>query len=189
MERARGVVLVEGKSDVTFLRHASNILKAGGHLQASLEDAGIVPILIGGCGSVKHWVTLNLADDLGLPWCVFLDSDLGGSPEQVAAILKRKREVEGQGRAFYSTRKREIENYLCPDMINAQTGIRVAFTDTCDAKKIIGKAVSIKADDVIDKLWPLMTAEQILNRSAYRENDTDRAELKELLENLLKLVA
>ena len=117
------------------------------------------------------------------------DSDLGGSPEQVAAILKRKQEVEGQGRAFYSTRKREIENYLCPDMINMQTGIQVAFTDTCDAKKIIGKAVGIKADDVIDKLWPLMTAEQILNRSTYRENNIDRAELKELLGNLLKLVA
>lgn len=189
MERAKGIVLVEGKSDVTFLRHVSNILKAGGHLQTSLEDAGIVPILIGGCGSVKHWVTLNLANDLGLPWCVFLDSDLGGSPEQVAAILKRKQEVEGQGRAFYSTRKREIENYLCPDMINAKTGIQVTFTDTCDAKKIIGKAVGIKADDVIDKLWPLMTAEQILQRSTYRENDTNRAELKELLENLLTLVA
>ncbi|CRM18915.1 AAA family ATPase [Pseudomonas sp. 25 R 14] len=189
MERAKGVVLVEGKSDVTFLRHVSNILKAGGHVHASLEDAGIVPILIGGCGSVKHWVTLNLADKLGLPWCVFLDSDIGGSPEQVAAILKRKQEVEGQGRAFYSTRKREIENYLCPDMINAKTGILVAFTDTCDAKKIIGKAVGIKADDVIDKLWPLMTAEQILQRSTYRENDNDRAELKDLLENLLKLVA
>jgi len=189
MERAKGVVLVEGKSDVTFLRHASNTLKTGGYLPSSLEDAGIVPILIGGCGSVKHWVTLNLADDLGLPWCVFLDSDIGGSPEQVAAIVKRKQEVEGRGRAFYSTRKREIENYLCPDMIDAQTGIRVAFTDTCDAKKIIGKAVGIKADDVIDKLWPLMTAEQILHRSTYRENDDDRAELKELLENLLKLVA
>lgn len=189
MERAKGVVLVEGKSDVTFLRHASNILKAGGHLPSSLEDVGIVPILIGGCGSVKHWVTLNLADDLGLPWCVFLDSDIGGSPEQVAAIIKRKQEVEGRGRAFYSTRKREIENYLCPDMINAQTGITVAFTDTCDAKKIIGKAVGIKADNVIDQFWPLMTAEQILHRSTYRENDEDRAELKELLENLLKLVA
>ena len=74
-------------------------------------------------------------------------------------------------------------------MINMQTGIQVAFTDTCDAKKIIGKAVGIKADDVIDKLWPLMTAEQILNRSTYRENNIDRAELKELLGNLLKLVA
>ncbi|WP_434702909.1 AAA family ATPase [Pseudomonas sp. Z1-12] len=189
MERAKGVVLVEGKSDVIFLRHASNTLKASGDLPSSLEDAGIIPILIGGCGSVKHWVTLNLADDLGLPWCVFLDSDIGGSPEQVAAIIKRKQEVEGRGRAFYSTRKREVENYLCPDMIDAQTGIRVVFTDTCDAKKIIGKAVGIKADDVIDKLWPLMTAEQILRCSMYRDNGEDRAELKELLESLLKLVA
>lgn len=185
MERAKGVVLVEGKSDVTFLRHAANTLKAGGHLEFSLEEAGIVPILIGGCGSVKHWVTLNLANDLGLPWCVFLDSDIGGSPEQVASIAKRKQEVESQGRPFYSTRKREIENYLCPDMIDAQTGVRVNFTDTCDAKKIISQAVRVKADDVIDRFWPLMTAEQILQRSMYREDDQERSELKELIENLL----
>ncbi|MBK5009781.1 AAA family ATPase [Pseudomonas sp. S60] len=188
MERAKGVVLVEGKSDVTFLRHAANTLRAGGHLNSSLEDAGIVPILIGGCGSVKHWVTLNLADDLGLPWCVFLDSDIGGSPEQVASIAKRKQEVEGRGRSFYSTRKREIENYLCPDMIDAQTGVRVAFTDTCDAKKIIGQAVRVKADDVIDKFWPHMTAEQILQRSMYQEGTEQRSELKELVQNLLALV-
>lgn len=189
MERAKGVVLVEGKSDVTFLRHASNELKTGGHLPSSLEDLGIVPILIGGCGSVKHWVTLNLADDLGLPWCVFLDSDIGGSPEQVAAINKRKQEVEARGRSFYSTRKREIENYLCPDLIDALTGVRVTFTETCDAKKIIGTALRVKADDVIDKFWPQMTAAQILHRSTYHEDGQERFELKELIENLQKLVA
>lgn len=187
MERAKGVVLVEGKSDVTFLRHAANTLKAAGQLQSSLEDAGIVPILIGGCGSVKHWVTLNLADDLGLPWCVFLDSDIGGSPEQVATIAKRKQEVEGRGKAFYSTRKREIENYLCPDMIHAKTGVPVTSTDTCDAKKIIGQAVRVKADDVIDKFWPQMTAEPILQRSMYQDGGEGRSELKELIENLLVL--
>lgn len=77
MERAKGIVLVEGKSDVTFLRHAASSFKQSGVLPASLEDVKIVPVLIGGCGSVKHWVTLNLANDLGLPWCVFLDSDIG----------------------------------------------------------------------------------------------------------------
>lgn len=189
MERAKGVVLVEGKSDVTFLRHAAKTLKAAGHLQASLEDVGVVPILIGGCGSVKHWVTLNLADDLGLPWCVFLDSDVSGSPEQVGSIAKRKQEVEARGRPFYSTRKREIENYLCPDMIDARTGVRVNFTDTCDAKKIIGKAVGIKGDDLIDKLWPHMTAEQMLQRSMYQEGTEQRSELKDLIESLLELSA
>jgi predicted ATP-dependent endonuclease of OLD family len=130
MERAKGVVLVEGKSDVTFLRHITRTLSEAGHVASSLEDIGIVPIPIGGCGSVKHWVTLNLANDLGLPWSVFLDSDIGGDPAQVRSIQKRKAEVEAQGRTFYSTRKREIENYLCPDLIKAETGNEVFYTDS-----------------------------------------------------------
>ncbi len=56
--------------------------------------------MIGGCGSVKHWVTLNLAKDLGLPWCVFLDSDIGGDPAQVLSIQKRKKEVEEAGKHY-----------------------------------------------------------------------------------------
>ena len=189
MERAKGVVLVEGKSDVIFLRHASNTLKAAGYIESSLADVGVVPILIGGCGSVKHWVTLNLADDLGVPWCVFLDSDIGGSPEQIVSLAKRKQEVEGRNRLFYSTRKREIENYLCPDMIEAKTGVKVSFTETCDAKKIIGRAVGVKPDDVIDKFWPLMTAEQILQCSMYQEDGEEKSELGLLLKSLAALVA
>lgn len=189
MERAKGVVLVEGKSDVTFLRHSARTLKNAGHVESSLEDAGIVPILIGGCGSVKHWVTLNLANDLGLPWCVFLDSDIGGDPGQVKSIKKRQQEVEEQGRAFYVTRKREIENYLCPDLIYEETGKHVEFTDTCDAKKIIGNAIGMKPDDVIDKFWPRMTAEQIIRRSLYLDDETEKSELKELIVRLTALAA
>lgn len=189
MERARAVVLVEGKSDVTFLRHAARALKNGGQLNSNLEDVGIVPILVGGCGSVKHWVTLNLANDLGLPWCVFLDSDIGGDPAQVKSIKKRQLEVEQQGRAFYSTRKREVENYLCPDLIFAEVGQRVAFTDTCDAKKIIGNVVGMKPDDVIDRFWPLMTAEQITHRSMYRDGELEKCELTELFTGLMALTS
>lgn len=188
MERAKAVVLVEGKSDVTFLRHAATVLKAAGHLTADLGEVGIVPILVGGCGSVKHWVTLNLADDLGLPWCVFLDSDVGGSPEQVKSIEKRRVEVEARGRAFYSTRKREIENYLCPDLIRAEAGVSVVFSDTCDAKKIIGSAVGMKPDDVIDRFWPKMTAEKIYLRSTHNDGVSERVEMKELLDNILSMV-
>lgn len=189
MERAKGVVLVEGRSDVTFLRHAARALKNAGHVESNLEDAGIVPILIGGCGSVKHWVTLNLANDLGLPWCVFLDSDIGGDPGQVKSIKKRQQEVEERGRTFYATRKREIENYLCPDLIYSETGKHVEFTDTCDAKKIIGNAIGMKPDDVIDKFWPRMSAEQIIQRSLYLDDGTEKSELKELVVRLAGLTA
>lgn len=188
MERAKGVVLVEGKSDVTFLRHATKSLKDAGHIHASLEDAGIVPLQTGGSGNVKHWVTHKLADDLGLPWCVFLDSDIGGSPEQVKSILKRKSEVEAQGRAFYSTRKREIENYLCPELIESESGQEVNYTDTCDAKKIIGNAVGMKPDDVIDRFWPLMTPEKIIERSKYDDAGEEKYELVELSQQIIALV-
>ncbi len=188
MERAKGVVLVEGKSDVTFLRHTTATLKDAGHIAVSLDDAKIVPLQTGGSGNVKHWVTHKLADDLGLPWCVFLDSDIGGSPEQVKSIQKRKAEVEAQGRAFYSTRKREIENYLCTDMIKDETGAEVTFTDTCDAKKIIGNAVGMKPDDVIDRFWPSMTAIKIIEQSTYNDNGVDKQELVELAKKLTALV-
>ncbi|MDI7921104.1 AAA family ATPase [Ferirhizobium litorale] len=188
MERAKGVVLVEGKSDVTFLRHTAKALHDAGYVSSNLEDAAIVPILIGGCGSVKHWVTLNLANDLGLPWCVFLDSDIGGDEAQVKSIKKRREEVEAQGRPFYSTRKREIENYLCPELIKVTTGKEVTFTDTCDAKKIIGKAVGVKADDVIDIFWPKMTADKIMERSRYEVGTASKPELREVIEGVLGIV-
>ncbi|CDL87448.1 AAA family ATPase [Xenorhabdus cabanillasii] len=187
MERAKGIVLVEGKSDVTFLRHAGKCLKESGKLPVSLEDVNIVPILIGGCGSVKHWVTLNLANDLGLPWCVFLDSDSGGDPAQVLSIQKRQKEVEEAGKKFFATRKREIENYLCPDLIKDETGIQVVFTDNCDAKKIIGKATGIKPNDVLDKFWPLMTAEKIIKCSTYNDGENNRIEIIEVLEGIISL--
>lgn len=189
MERARGVVLVEGRSDVVFLRHTSIVLRDAGFCESSLGDVGIVPIPIGGCGSVKHWVTLNLADDLGVPWCVFLDSDVGGDAASMKSIQRRKQEVEARGRAFYATRKREIENYLCADMIKDETGVEVVFTDTCDAKKIIGAALGFKPDDVIDKLWLRMTAEKMVQRSRYLDSGNERTELKELIEGMLGLVA
>lgn len=39
MERAKGVVLVEGKSDVISLRHATKSLKEVGYINESLEEA------------------------------------------------------------------------------------------------------------------------------------------------------
>ncbi|MEJ2948045.1 hypothetical protein WDK40_13605, partial [Escherichia coli] len=141
----------------------------------------------GGCGSVKHWVTLNLAKDLGLPWCVFLDSDIGGDPAQVLSIQKRKKEVEEAGKVFFATRKREIENYLCPDLIEEITGVAVTFTDTCDAKKIIGRAVGMKPDNVLDKFWPQMTSERIISRSTYHDGTQERSELVEILSDIVSM--
>src|SRR5574338_1464664 len=45
--RAKGLLLVEGPSDVVFLRHTAERLKADGHIPATLEERGLLPVSIG----------------------------------------------------------------------------------------------------------------------------------------------
>ncbi|WP_417536922.1 hypothetical protein [Methylophaga sp.] len=89
--------------------------------------------------------------------------------------------------ALPATRKREIENYLCPELIEELTGVAVTFTDTCDAKKIIGRAVGMKPDNVLDKFWPRMTAERIISRSIYHDGTQERIELVEILSDIVAM--
>ena len=96
--------------------------------------------------------------------------------------------MEAKGRAFYSTRKREIKNYLCIDLIKEESGVEVTFTDTCDAKTIIGNAVGMKPDDVIDRFWRSMSAKKIIKQSKYDDNGVDKSELLELANKLIALV-
>ncbi|CAG9435702.1 hypothetical protein NVI2019_NGLDDFDA_03960 (plasmid) [Providencia alcalifaciens] len=51
---------------------------------------------------------------------------------------------------FFLTRKREVENYLCPDLIKDDTGVQVDFSGNV-MQKIIGKATNTKSNDVLDR--------------------------------------
>ncbi|MCR3693450.1 hypothetical protein M8449_26620, partial [Citrobacter freundii] len=138
----------------------------------------------------SHWSTSKTPSyTKSVSWQhhLFLDSDIGGDPAQVLSIQKRKKEVEDAGKVFFATRKREIENYLCPDLIEEMTGVAVTFTDTCDAKKIIGRAVGMKPDNVLDKFWPRMTAERIISRSTYHDGMQERIELVEILSDIVAM--
>jgi len=56
---AKGLVLVEGAGDITFIRHTCEALHGAGHLPATLEDREIYPVIIGGCGNLKHWIPIT----------------------------------------------------------------------------------------------------------------------------------
>lgn len=112
---------------------------------------------------------------------------MGETLHRFLSIQKRKKEVEEAGKVFFATRKREIENYLCPDLIEEITGVAVTFTDTCDAKKIIGRAVGMKPDNVLDKFWPQMTSERIISRSTYHDGTQERSELVEILSDIVSM--
>jgi hypothetical protein len=46
----------------------------------------------------------------------------------------------------------------------------------------------MKADNVIDRFWPLMCADKIISCSTYNDNGTDKSELIELTEQIIALV-
>ncbi len=185
---AKGLVLVEGGGDVVFLRYTASKLKEAGHIPATLEEKGVLPVLIGGCGNLKHWRTKKLADQFGVPWGLLLDSDLGTPEEprnkEVVAELRR------QGKKAYATRKREPENYILSEVVApfVRNGASLTYTDRDDAKKIIGAAVVKRPEDVLEVFWQKMTAAQIRQVERYvDEQEQERFELTEMLEDFLTL--
>ena len=181
-----GVLLVEGFADVAFVHHAAEMLKESGQLKTTLRESRIAVIPIGGCGNLKHWVTRRLVDQLGLNWSILLDSDLGGPKHEHEKNLERIKEVRALGKLGILTRKREPENYIDHKLVQEHCGFEVDYSDTCDAKKIIGAATQTKDDRVLEKFWVLMDAEMILQNSAYVEDGIDKYELLEILEAVLR---
>ena len=184
---SKAVLLVEGHSDVTFVNHSADTLKKAGDINSSLVDLGIALIPIGGCGNLKHWVSKKLIEQLGLKWGVLLDSDIGDSI-QYSRNLKTINELKAEGKVAIITRKREPENYIDPAIFINTHGVTINYTDTCDAKKIIASALTIRKDVVLERFWPQMTAEQIKETSKYMENGEEKIEIKEILEQASSLV-
>ena len=186
---AKALLLVEGGGDVVFVRHTALQLKEAGHIPITPEEKGILPVIIGGCRNLKHWRTKKLADQFGIPWAILLDSDLG-TPEE-HKNRQAIAELQNLGKKAFITRKREPENYILPEVVapHVKVGGPLAYTDTCDAKKIIGAATLKRQDDVLERFWQLMTAEHIRQVEAYVDENGDlRFELTEILCDLLTLV-
>lgn len=187
-KNAKGLILVEGPGDVTFLKHTSEALKAAGHLDATLEEAGIFPMITGGCGNLKHFVAKRLADQFELPWGILLDSELGSN--EYGLNVSKIEDLKAQGKVALVTRKREPENYLLPATYEhklSEGEDPPEITDECDAKKLIGAATKTRAINVMELFWPNMTAEMLLQSCKYHEDGTDKHEFIEMLEAIYSI--
>lgn len=185
---AKGIILVEGPSDVTFMNHTCLSLKNLGIITTTLEEKRIYTVWVGGTGNLKHWQTKKVAEQFGIPWATFFDSDRGTSEEE-----KRKAqfdELKTNGKKAYLTRKRESENYLLPDIINAnlKPEDHITYGEVDDAKDVISKAIKLRASYVLEKFWPLMSPEQIRQSEKYVENGQERYEFSEMIKDFLTLV-
>ena len=185
-KNATAIMLIEGKSDVTFINHTADTLKNSGHLTHTFQEKRIALVPIGGCGNLKHWQTLRLVEQFQIPYCVLLDSDKGTNEEQknVDAVA----DLIQNGIKAYVTRKREPENYIHLDCLNLPAGSTFNLTDTCDAKVLIANEKSTKKELILERFWTRMTADQIRQVEQYDDNGTTRYEFSEMFQDFLSIV-
>lgn len=97
-----------------------------------------------------------------------------------------------EGVPYFLSKKREPENYILSEVVQPHVKVMAAqltYTETCDAKKIIGDATQVRPADVIDRFWVVMSPEQIRSVEEYTDSDgAKRYELTEAIMTVLKLV-
>lgn len=185
-KHTNALLLVEGKGDVTFVNHMAEVLKENNQLTHTFQDKRIAIIPVGGCGNLKHWTTLRIADQFNIPYCILLDSDRGTNEEHINRDTVES--LRTQGIKAYTTRKREPENYIHPTCVGLVGDDYLEYSDIDDAKKIISQAKSVKKEKVLDYFWPHMSFEQIREVETYYEDQTERHEFTEMFQDFLSIV-
>lgn len=187
-ENVRGVILVEGKDDIKFLEHLSNVLKEEKICEENFNDRKISIIPTGGCNNLKFWVQTKIIEEFNIPWAVFLDSDKKEETmhtDNVRTINRYKK----SGHIAICTRKREIENYFSPELFNHEITIQ-DFNDAKQEIKDFKRSNSIRdKGSPIQLYWPQMELEHIEVSGNYiNEIGEESNELYEINEALLNIV-
>lgn len=185
-QNATALLLVEGKGDVAFVKHTAFQLKEAGHLTHTFEEKLFAIVPIGGCGNIKHWRTMQLADQFNIPYCVLLDSDKGTIEE--AQNQQKLTDLHNEGVKAYLTRRREPENYIHIDCLQLPEGSTFSFNDTDDAKVLIGREKGTRQSNILETYWVLMSAEQIREVEKYTDEGVDRYEFTEMFQDFLDTV-
>jgi len=186
-DNAKCLLLVEGIDDCKALTHISGEYHANGLIANKLEDAGVVLVPIGGCGSIKHWVSLDLLKTLNKPFYIYLDSDKE-SEETVSPNAKKLVEYGfEEGINFSVSRKREIENYMIPSALERLIpGCNMEFTDWCDVKEKAKQSpysASLGGKKIASKHFPSLTFQEL--QAAFNPSGND----DEFLEIYRKVIA
>lgn len=174
-DHSRCFLLVEGIDDCIAISHIANQYKQNQLIPENLDDMRIVTMPVGGCGSIKHWVSLDLLRTLNKPFYIFLDSDKT-SEDSVSPNAEKLIEYGfTQGVEFDVTRKREIENYISTDAIERLVpGANITVTNWCDVKSMSKSnplAGALGGKNITSKHFTSLTFEEL--RSTFLDNDDD----------------
>ena len=174
-DKSKLLLLVEGIDDAIALEHVSSKYKARGSVPSTFSDLAVAILPIGGCGSIQHWVQLDLLKKLTKPFFIFLDSDKESdaavSPN--AEALAHLGFVAGVNCAV--TKKRALENYIVPAALNRLVPeAQITYADFDHVKNICKRhplAGRLGGKNVAERHFPHLTFDEL--RLAFCPNGQD----------------
>ena len=150
------LVCVEGPNDVNALKHLSRIIHNNDQMMIDLgSDERVIVFPLGG-STLKAWVQNQYFQKLELPEIHIYDRDTEDNPKnQVYCVEVNNRSDDSKA---FLTEKRELENYIHPDVIYSEYGVKIEIDDWLDVPKEIAKCIHENAED--SKPWEEVTEEK-----------------------------
>jgi putative ATP-dependent endonuclease of OLD family len=138
------LLFVEGPHDVKFLQHMCRLLRSADPNVICIETDPRVAVVIVGGGNLKHWVERRYLERLGCAEVHIYDRDDAAAPKYKVAVDTLNQRAPKVWAAL--TRKREMENYLHTEAINAALNVALGFTDDCDVPTLTAQAIHVASN-------------------------------------------
>ncbi|GAF65508.1 hypothetical protein BTS2_2406 [Bacillus sp. TS-2] len=190
VDKAKVLFLVEGIDDVSAFNHLCGLYKRERLIEHTFEELGVVILPVGGCDSIKHWVTLNLLRELEKPYFIYLDSDKKTLEEESTNEIKLTAFGFNKGSDFLVSKKRELENYIPVSALNRLVeGSNLDYGDWDDVKLITRKhnlSGRLGGKKVVERHFGKLTFDDV--RQTFFDGTGDEfIEIYELVKGKLKV--
>ena len=170
ISKVRLAICVEGKHDINFLQAINSNIPELKEI-VDLSDERIILLPMGG-STLQFWVNNNYLEKLNLCQVHIYDSDIGSeNPRKykkwVDVVNSREKS------AAFETKLRELENYITPDVFNAQYREFYDLTkidwETLNVPKAIAQIVHFNSESTHE--WDSLTSEKQSNKIGRAKNN------------------
>ncbi len=153
--RVRVLVCVEGPNDVQHLTRMSRCLRSETPMLPDIENDPRIAVIALGGENLRDWVRAHYLRNLGIPEIHLFDRGSDDPPKYQGEANS----VNGRsdGSIAFITNKRELENYLHAEAIEAKLSVCVTVTDDCNVPELVAEATHSAATDPHKTPWNDLT--------------------------------
>lgn len=170
------IVCVEGVHDVVALSHLSDIISTRRTDLVNLNSDNRVIVMPLGGSTLKGWVQHRYLKKLGFPEVHIYDRDDKDKPKYAVYCDEVNQRSDGS-RAFL-TNKKEMENYIHPEVIESVLKISITHDDWLDVPIEIARLIHEKAPE--SKPWADLTEDKRDKKESKVKKQLNNRVIKEM---------